>query len=51
MKISKTISLDFEDLSKINDKIEKGEFENVTEFVQHAIKKELNSDLNVRTPQ
>jgi Arc/MetJ-type ribon-helix-helix transcriptional regulator len=41
LKIAKTITLDLEDLVQIDKKIENGEFETVSEFVQIAIKKEL----------
>ncbi|MEN6574136.1 hypothetical protein [Methanobacterium aggregans] len=44
MKISRTITLDFEDLVKIDDEIKRGEFGSVSEFVQHAVKNELRKE-------
>jgi Arc/MetJ-type ribon-helix-helix transcriptional regulator len=41
MKISRTVTIDLEDLMKINSRIENGEFEGVSDFVQQAIKKHL----------
>lgn len=41
MMVSKTVTLDVIDLVKINKKIENGESNNVSEFVQKAIKNEL----------
>lgn len=44
MIVSKTISLELEDLAKIEEKIKKGEESSVSEFVQKSIKKQLKSD-------
>lgn len=43
MKISRSITLELEDLIKIDNKIKKGEFESVSEFIQQAVKNELKS--------
>lgn len=44
MLVSKTISMHLDDMSKIQDKINKGEFKSVSEFVQKAIKNELRGN-------
>ena len=41
MKIARNITIDFEDLKKIDHKIKNGDFGGVSEFVQKAIKNEL----------
>jgi Arc/MetJ-type ribon-helix-helix transcriptional regulator len=41
MKIAKTVTLDFEDLAKIDAKVKNGEFEGVSDFVQRAVKNQL----------
>lgn len=41
MKIARTVTLDFEDLVCIDERIKNGEFEGVSDFVQHAVKNEL----------
>lgn len=43
--LSKTVSLELEDLSKIQKRIEDGEFTTFSEFVQYAIKNELNKEM------
>ncbi len=43
LRVSKTCSLELEDLSKIQKRIEEGEFTTFSEFVQYAIKNELKS--------
>lgn len=45
MKISRTISIDFEDLIKINEIIKNGYYNSLSAFVQTAIKNELNGDV------
>lgn len=42
MKVSRTISIDLEDLKEIQEKIESGKVSNLSEFVQKAVKNELN---------
>lgn len=44
MKISRSITLDLEDLIRIDGEIKKGKFESVSEFAQKAIKNELERD-------
>lgn len=44
MKISRSITLDLEDLIKIDSEIKKGEVGSVSEFAQVAIKHELERD-------
>jgi hypothetical protein len=39
--VSKTVSLELEDLSKIRDKLKEGKASTFSEFVQRAIKNEL----------
>jgi len=46
MMVSKTVSLELEDLSKIQKRIEDGEFTTFSEFVQIAIKNELKYKRN-----
>ncbi len=41
LKIARNITIDFEDLKKIDHKIKNGDFGGVSEFVQKAIKNEL----------
>jgi Arc/MetJ-type ribon-helix-helix transcriptional regulator len=40
--VSRTVSFELEDLNKIQKKIENGEVDNLSEFVQKAINNELN---------
>lgn len=42
--VSKTISLELDDLSEIQKKVKKGNVSSVSEFIQKAIKKQLGSD-------
>lgn len=46
MKVSRTISLDLEDLNHIQMKINEGRISNLSEFIQYAVKKELGDDKN-----
>jgi len=47
--LSKTVSLELDDLSRIQERIEDGEFSTFSEFVQNAIKNELDKiNLNQR---
>ena len=39
--VSKTISIELEDLGKINEKIKNGEVSSLSEFVKTAVKKHL----------
>ncbi|BDZ67933.1 ribbon-helix-helix domain-containing protein [Methanobacterium ferruginis] len=48
MKIAKTVTLDLEVLVEIDDKVKNGEFESVSEFVQKAVKNELEGNNDVR---
>ena len=41
MMVAKCVSMDLEDLAKIQKKIKKGESQSVSEFVRNAIRKEL----------
>lgn len=41
MMVSRTVSFELNDLNKIQKKIGNGEVENLSEFVQKAIKNEL----------
>ena len=47
LRVSKTVSIDLEDLSKIQELIKKGKTANLSEFVQNAIKKQLEEDRDV----
>lgn len=49
MKVSRTISIDLEDLSYIQEKIRRGKISNLSEFIQYAVKNELKDDYNVRS--
>lgn len=40
--VAKCVSMDLEDLTEIQEKIKKGESNNLSEFVRNAIRKELN---------
>jgi len=42
LMVSRTVSFELKDLNKIQKKIENGEVDNLSEFVQKAIKNELN---------
>lgn len=42
--VSKTISIELEDLGKIQEKIKNGETPSVSEFVQKAVKNELKGN-------
>lgn len=39
--VAKSVSIDLNDLNKIQKKIENGESESLSQFVRNAIKKEL----------
>lgn len=41
MMVGKSVSMDLNDLNKIQKRIEKGESSSLSEFVRNAIKKEL----------
>ncbi|MBW4256577.1 ribbon-helix-helix domain-containing protein [Methanobacterium sp. YSL] len=41
MMVAKSVSMDLEDLNKIEKRIKNGESHSVSEFVRNAIKKEL----------
>lgn len=41
MMVAKSVSIDLNDLNKIQKKIENGESESLSQFVRNAIKKEL----------
>lgn len=41
MMVSKTVSLELEDLSKIDEELKRGEKSTFSEFIQKAIKNEL----------
>lgn len=41
MKIAKTVTLELDDLVKIDRKVKTGEFGSISEFVQLAVKNEL----------
>lgn len=41
MKVSKTISIDLEDLTEIQKKIDEDKISNLSEFIQFAVKNEL----------
>lgn len=43
MKVTRTISLDLEDLTEIQIKINEGKISNLSQFVQSAIKNELKT--------
>jgi len=44
MKVSRTISIDLEDLTEIQKRLDENKISNLSEFVQKAIKKELKGD-------
>lgn len=44
MNVSKSVSIGLEDLAKIQGKINEEEYSSFSEFVQKAIKNELNRD-------
>ena len=44
MKVSRTISIDLEDLTEIQKKINKNKISNLSEFIQNAVKNELKDD-------
>lgn len=46
MIVSKTISIEFEDLKKIDSLIKDGEARNLSEFIRCAIKNQLKEDEN-----
>ena len=39
--VSRTVSIELDDLAKIQEKIKKGDLANISEFVQRAVKNEL----------
>ena len=39
--VGKSVSLDFDDLKKVRERIKKGESANLSDFVRKAIKEEL----------
>ena len=41
MKVSRTISIDLEDLTEIQKKIDESKISNLSEFIQFAVKNEL----------
>lgn len=41
MMVGKSVSIDLNDLNKIQKRIEKGESSSLSEFVRNAVKKEL----------
>jgi Arc/MetJ-type ribon-helix-helix transcriptional regulator len=41
LKVSHTFSIELDDLAKIQEKIKNGDFANISEFVQKAVKNEL----------
>ena len=45
--VSKTISIELEDLGKINEKIKNGEVSSLSEFIQIAVKNQLTEEMNV----
>lgn len=47
MMVSKTVSIELEDLTKIQDRLRMGEANSFSEFVQKAIKNELRSAKHV----
>lgn len=44
MKVSRTISIDLEDLTEIQKRINENNVSNLSEFVQNAVKNELKGD-------
>jgi hypothetical protein len=44
MKVSRTISIDLEDLTEIQKKIKENKIANLSEFIQNAVKNELKGD-------
>jgi len=44
VKISRTITLELEDVVKINDKIKNQEIQSLSEFIQRIVKNELMDD-------
>jgi Arc/MetJ-type ribon-helix-helix transcriptional regulator len=49
--VGKSVSLDLDDLKKVNKKIKKGEFANFSEFVRKAMKKELKGGEYAEDPR
>ena len=47
MKVSRTISIDLEDLTEIQKKIDESKISNLSEFIQNAVKNELKGIRNV----
>ena len=44
MKVSRTISIDLQDLTEIQKRIDEFKISNLSEFVQKAVKNELKGD-------
>jgi hypothetical protein len=44
MKVSRTISIDLEDLTEIQKKIKECKISNLSEFIQYVVKKELKGE-------
>ncbi|HOI71411.1 MAG TPA: hypothetical protein PLC38_03900 [Methanobacterium sp.] len=44
MMVSKTVSIDFEDLKKIESKIKENKTRNLSEYIQMAVKNKLKED-------
>lgn len=42
--VAKSVSLDFDDLKKIHEKIKNGESPSLSQFIRNAIKKELQGE-------
>lgn len=45
--VSRTITIDLEDMIRIEEKIMEGKFKSVSHFVQNAVKKELEGENHV----
>jgi Arc/MetJ-type ribon-helix-helix transcriptional regulator len=45
VKVNKSVSIDLKSLVKIQEKIDNGESENLSEFIQKAIKNELKNEI------
>ena len=44
LKVAISVSIELDDLSKVLEKILKGESSNLSEFIQKAVKNELKTD-------
>lgn len=49
MKVSRTFSIDIEDLTEIQTRIDDGKISNLNEFVQNAVKNELKVNKYVKS--